>query len=360
MQINLFFYVFLFLSFLSCSTLKKKHTNNLQKSLSTNDIAVLDLAVTLQKIVGKEVWGDFSEFTTSVVYFTNDAQFLLTSSTTTPAEYQIINTRGPMWSQKVYSTSNWYAPDGTNFPQKEIDEAYLANAFSSLQTQEHFKYSVFFIDSIERFHFKNMNWDVDDWIAIFWHEVFHNYQDSLYNPELIKDNFTNYSNIKTFVQSEKFLKKIKAELKIITLALKTENPIFKRKLICKKLIPLKLKRYKEMPENSVASEQFYEISEGTARYVEEIMSLAAGRFLSSEEQKNNYSLYNFKSFKKYANRNLNYYYESIQDISTENPYYYNSGFGLTLLLDQIQPQWKKSAFQEKGFLFTQVKNWCEI
>lgn len=347
----------------SCSSLnlppKKKTEPNLKNSLLAKDQAVLNLAVILQKLAAENVWPGFSNFTTSVVYFTKEAQFLFNPQGQVPSEYVPTSSIAPSWSPRVYSTTKWIAPDGTQFTQQEIDTAYLANAFSSQQTDGHFSYSVFFLDSIERFHFKDMKWDVDDWLAIFWHEVFHNYQDSLYKPELVVSKITDFTNVKSYIKSEKFLKTIKVELKTVSQALKSPNLNRKRDMICKKFIPIRTARYKSMPPESVETEQFYEISEGTARYVEELMSLSIGKLLKTKENQSKFSLPNFHSFEKYEKRDRSYYYESIHDVSPQKRYFYNTGFALALLLDQVKPNWKSNAFQERGFLFSQVKSWCQ-
>lgn len=358
MLLRLFPFLLLSIGLLSCSSSEKRTNPEIKKILLSEEIALLDLAVDLQREVAKEIWPGFFDFTTSVVYFTNDGQFLINPKGALPSEYRPTSSKGPSWSPEIYTTEDWFAPDGSIFSHQEINTAYLANAFSSHQTNNHFEYSVFFLDSIGRFHFKGMSWNVDDWLSIFWHEVFHNYQDSLYKPELITNEVTDFSNIETFVQSEKFLGEIRKELKILNLALKANDAKKKRVLVCNKLIPMKIKRYKSMPLKAVTSEQFYEISEGTARYIEERMSLAAGKLLISKETQNQYLLSNFQFFKKYASRNLSYYFDSIQNVSPQKRYFYNTGFGLALLLDQIQPRWKDTAFQEKGFLFTQIKTWC--
>lgn len=114
-----------------------------------------------------------------------------------------------------------------------------------------------------------------------------------------------------------------------------------------------------MPPKAVSSEQFYEISEGTALYVEELMSLKAGELLKKEENKSKFLVSNFNFYEKYGSRKLDYYYESILDVSPQKRYFYNTGFSLALLLDQLNPNWKASAFKEKGVLFSKVNSLCQ-
>jgi hypothetical protein len=345
---------------LSCSSPSRKSDSDSKKSLSQKDRALLELAVNLQYQVAKETWPGFANFITSVAYFTNNGQFLLNPKGPVPDEYQLVSSTGPDWSREIYSTLEWRAQDGSKFTQQEIDTAYLANAFSDRQTNNHFSYSVFFLDSLDRFHLKNMKWDVDDWLAIFWHEVFHNFQDSLYKSELVTAEVTNYSHLKHYVESESFLKRIRAEQVVLSQALNSSNTKLKRRLICQKLIPMRVERYKSMPAQSVTAEQFYEISEGTARYVEELMSVSSGRLLDSSNIRSQFAVPGFLFFTKYAKRDRSHYFDSIQkDISPQNRYFYNTGFALSLLLDQVKPDWKTKAFSEKGFLFGQIRYWCE-
>lgn len=358
MLIKLILASIVLVNLLSCSTNRKLDLPD-KGNISSLDLSLLELAEDLKSEVAKEVWPGFSEFKTSVIYFTNEGQFLLNPKGAVPQEYHQTKFKGPTWSPAIYKASGWYNPDGNKLTEAEVNSAYLASAYSSEQTEKHFAYSVFALDSIGRFHMKDMKWDIDDWSAIFWHEVFHNYQDDLYHPNLISREVTNFSNVKSFVESEKFLNKIRKELNILSDALKAEDVKTKKSLICDRLIPMKLKRYKSMPAKSVTSEQFYEISEGTARYVEEMMSLAAGKLLASEQTKKKYSFNNFNSFKKYAARDRKHYFNSIKDVSPQKRYFYNTGFGLALLLDQVSPTWKEQAFKEKGFLFGLAQAWCK-
>ena len=115
---------------------------------------------------------------------------------------------------------------------------------------------------------------------MFWHEVFHNYQDSLYGIPLIDSKVTAFENVRANVKSLSFIAQVKEEQRILTQALETQNGMQKRKLICDKFVGARKKRYSTMKSDAVISEKFYEASEGTARYVEELMSLAAGKYFS--------------------------------------------------------------------------------
>ena len=84
-----------------------------------------------------------------------------------PSEYLTTNIKGPSWSKSVYVARNWTSPEGMTYTKDEVDSVYLASAYSREQTNNHFSYSVFFLDSMERFHFKDMKWSFDEWIAIF-------------------------------------------------------------------------------------------------------------------------------------------------------------------------------------------------
>ncbi len=318
----------------------------------------LDRAVQLQDAIGDKVWSGFSKFRTSVVFITREDQYLLNPLGAVPAEYHVTDLRGPSWSAKIYKTSDWHAPDGSPFSKEEIETAYLANAFSSAQTEHHFPYSVFFLDSVERFHDKGMKWSIDDWSAIFWHEVFHNFQDTLYSPELVVANVTDFSHLKVHVKSEKFLDKIRKEQRIVMRALKTSDLAAKRKLVCGDFINARKHRYRSMTKDAVVSERFYEISEGTARYTEELMSVQAGKFFLNAAEHERFKSEGFEFFAKYADRNPATYYEKLDEMSPSMRYFYNTGFGLALVLDQVDPQWKKTAFQTRGFLFAKIEEWC--
>jgi len=348
--------IILLLSGCSTSTFTPSESN--RPLLSQRNRNILNLAVDLQHTIAQNVWPGFEGFQTAVVFLSPEGQFLFNSQGNPPLEYKAIGRQGIKWSNKDYKTDTWIAPDGKPFSKEEFDQGYLANAFSVEQSEGHFPYSVFFLDSIERFHQKGMKWSPDDWLSIFWHEVFHNFQDSLYAPELVVSEITNFANIKPYVESEKFLELVRHEQRILMTALKKQKLKDKRKTICMDFLNARKKRYKSMNQLAVTSEKFYEISEGTARYVEELMSLEAGRIFSAERVRSSFKIIGFEHFEKYAKKNLASYYEKLDTMSTSMKYFYNTGFGLALLLDQINPLWKKTAFQTKGFLFTTVEQWC--
>ena len=66
----------------------------------------------------------------------------------------------------------------------------------------------------------------------------------------------------------------------------------------------------------------------------------------------------FEYFSKYASKNVEMFYKKLDDISPEKRYFYNTGFVLSLLLDQVVPNWKQTVFQTDGFLFSKIDNWC--
>lgn len=327
--------------------------------LSPEDREILNLSVELQQKTALEVWPGFEKFRTSVVFVSADGQFLFNAAGDPPSEYKKIESQKVSWSKTDYRAYDWHGPNGNIVAPEEFERDYLANAFSSLQTDRHFPFSILFIDSLERFHMKEMKWTIDEWVSIFWHEVFHNFQDGLYAEKLISNTITDLNQLRKLEESEKFLDQIRVEQKLLMSALSNNYRATKRKIICEDFLGKRQQRYKKMPKKAVATEKFYEISEGTARYVEEMMSLAAGKLLASQTEQERYKLHRFSYFNKYATKNVESFYARLDSISPTKKYYYNTGFALALLLDQIEPEWKNSIFQKDGFLYGKIVSWCK-
>lgn len=93
--------------FSGCSNLNTKTQISSDKSLPQADKDILEIAVNLQGIASEDVWPGFSNFSTSVVYFTTNEQFLLNPKGQVPSEYLTTNLQGPSWSNSVYVAKNW-------------------------------------------------------------------------------------------------------------------------------------------------------------------------------------------------------------------------------------------------------------
>lgn len=342
--------------FVGCATTTEGDAS--KSELSANDQALLNYAVELQSQFAKQVWPGFENFKTTVVFFTSQGQFLFNPPKNPPEEYNAVSSQGIKWSSQNFKSSEWKGAEGQPVTQAEIDKAYIANAYSSEQTGKHFPFSVFFLDSLERFHAKGMKWSSDEWLSIFWHEVFHNYQDTLYKASLVTPTVTDFANVKSYVESKSFLNQVREEQRLLIRALKHKNLIRKKLLVCGDYLKARRNRYSTMKPNAVASENFYEASEGTARYVEEMMSLTAGKYLSVDSNRSTTSIPDFKNFSKYAGKSVQSFYGKLDRISTGDRYFYNTGFGLALLLDQVEPGWKRDVFRKKGFLYGKIETWC--
>ena len=125
-------------------------------------------------------------------------------------------------------------------------------------------------------------------------------------------------------------------------------------IFCKKIIKERNIRYEYInTKNSFAhrNEQFYETLEGTARYIEKHIDF----YSKNDPILNKYinpDLLGY--FKKYGIRT---YYYMLHNIEIGESYYYETGFGLSLLLDKLNPTWKEKAF--KTTLWHQVLSACK-
>lgn len=349
----------LLLLILSCKTTSSFQNQNAEVVLSQNDQLILNTAIQLQQVLGDKVWPRIAQFKATVVFLTDEGQFLFKAKTPPPLEYKPISSQNLFWSKQDYKTDTWYNADGSKLSQQEYDQGYFANAYSTAETNGHFLNSVFFVDSIQRFRKKGTNWSPDDWLSIFWHEQFHNFQDNLYNPKLVTRDVSDFSNIRDYVESETFLSKIRDEQKLVVQALASKEISKKRNIMCDSFIKLRTDRYQTMKLAAVKSEAFYELSEGTARYFEELMSVEAGKFFFKKNERENFKISNFGYFENYSKRDVSSYYNSLGKVSPTMRYFYSTGFGLALFFDQIDLEWKDSIFKTEGFMFSTLKKWCK-
>lgn len=328
--------------------------------LAAEDINLLEASVTLQELEGEKVWPGFSRFKTQVAYTLNHTQILLNVKNA-PDYYLPYTKKLPRWAKGGFYTAPPRKANGDFYSQIELDSAYIAAAFSSNQTGKHYPYSIFFIDSIARLE-RKMGWKVDDWMAIFWHEIFHNFQDEKYDPTLVNDSVTDSRPINDLMKDEKYFIMVMEELKLIREALK--SPKKDKFSQCKKLIKSREDRFeysrKIHGENSNTIEKFYELSEGTARYVEEMLSLSISKRNDLEKHiplliKSGRS----NSFKKYRTMKKSDYYSKILNLSLGQPFYYQTGFATALLLDQLSNNWKQDIFKTKGFMHSKLLNTCK-
>lgn len=332
--------------------------------LSKDDIRMLSLAVRLQERLGDSVWPGYARQRTAVLYMTRDGQVLL-GEKDPPAGYEPYGFEAPWWSPVTWYSRRRMKEDGSLFTKEEFDSSYIASAYSSEQTGRRFPRGVFLLDSIDRFHSKGMDWSVEDWLSIFWHEMFHAYQDGQYDPRLISDGAQDYSLVEPLVKDPGYRARVVSEQGLLGAALLENDPGEKRRSICEGFLPRRLERRKwvEVSKGSatVAAESFYEVSEGTARYAEEMLTVAASRAAPALLRSFDSGLLGrkgYSGFRATKHRDAASYYGSLADLPKDGRYYYATGFGLALLLDQVEPGWKKSVFRTPGFLQGMLVGYC--
>jgi hypothetical protein len=99
------------------------------------------------------------------------------------------------------------------------------------------------------------------------------------------------------------------------------------------------------------TERFLAMSEGTARYVENLLMIEIAQSNSANFLANDPEFQSFESYKKVtlsgwiSNIATN---AKIQN-STSKKYWYNLGLSYSLILDRLQPDWKTHIFKEPHF-----------
>ena len=344
---------------IACASTQK---SSQQRHLQADDILLLEAATRIQEAVGADVWPDFGAFKTAVLFQSADGQVLL-NAVNPPSEFTPYFHQTPYWGSPAFTTNGLRAFDGNSLSKEEYQTGFFASAYSSTQTGQHFPFSVFVLDSIGQFHKKGNPWSVEDWMSIFWHEVFHNFQDTRYQTGFPSKEVSNFKNVKPLLGDEEYLRLIKSELKLVSDGLKAVPGETKKQILCKGLAKSRAKRALFLKAkkltNSLKSEQFYETSEGTARYVEEMILLAAANYREiSKVTANIPSGPNFSDFKKYKERTLSDYYDRIKVLHPGERYFYQTGFSVALALDQLAPNWKSSVFVTDGGIYAVLQKAC--
>lgn len=333
--------------------------------LGPQDVALLETTIRLQEKTGAEVWPGFDSYRPVVLFFNDNGQFLLNAQTA-PSYYQVYSATAPFWSKTSWWTKELRKQDGSFFSDDEFNKSVINSAYSSEETGYRFPYSIFLIDSLERYRRKGHPWTAEDWMAIFWHEVFHVYQDSQYKPELTASEKTSIEPIKNLLDDPVYLELLQQEQALMKEALLQPKLPKKNETVCQKYLPQRRLRHEGLKikgrQGALQNELFYEVSEGTARYVEEITALTAAKLPAIELKKLDAGLYggpDYSRFQKFKSRPLAYHYAQVDQFPQGTPYYYVTGFSLALLLDQLDPAWKKDIFQTENFFDAKLESYCQ-
>ena len=336
--------------------------------LNGRDIAMLESGSRLQERLGESVWPGFARFKTAVVMIGDHGQVLMGArAENLPQYYRPYKGKLPSWSGPSYYSYERIGPDGGRLSPTEIKRDMIANAFSVEQTGRHYDESVFFVDTLQRFHMKGLKWSIEEWLSVYWHEVFHNFQSSDYRYDLNDADSYDFSKIQPLLSDADYLARVREEQKLVSAALKEKAVEAKRGLICEKIVPMRAARFRranaKVPGGGAPkTELFYESSEGTARYVEEMMSLAAGKLSDAEIAPLAQGLDGFPGFTKFAKfkmATVEQLHVRVAHIGAKDRYYYQTGFALSLLLDQVQPGWKTKIFKTPSFFGGLLNEYCK-
>jgi hypothetical protein len=324
--------LFILLFFVSCA--HKSSLKNVDKDLYQMTNSQINS-------LPNDLWPGFKEYQPLVLYNTVEGQYLLGANTYPVMGYEKFNKGhkhplGQEFQKRIYNTA---------FPKEIFEKHYpvLTN-------------SVFMIDSLNRMKKLGRDWNIYDWSTIYIHEIFHLFQGPKWSQDIIgNEENINSEPVQKLKKDNKNIKLVIEEQKIIRNALLKLDFTNKKSVLkmCDDLKSKRDKRYKYLEkkiENSVRSEQFYETLEGTARYIEKHIDLHSINAPYKRKFMN-------KDLLGYLDKyGIKTYYFMIHQIDAGENYYYETGFGLSLLLDELNPDWKQQAF--KRTLWEQVKRSC--
>lgn len=326
-------FLIIFLLFISCAH---------KSSLKDVDRDLYQMTSSQMNSLPEGLWPGFKKYNPLVIYNTSEGQYLLGSN------------KYPIMGYKKFSKGHKH-PLGQEFQNRVYNTAFPKELF-----QKHYPVltsSVFMIDSLERMKSLGKSWNAYDWSTIYIHEIFHLFQGTKWSNDIIgKDENINSEPLLKLKRDKKNIKLVINEQKIIRNALLKLDFANKQtiKTLCKDLISKRESRYKYLQsqiKNSIKNEQFYETLEGTARYIEKHIDL----YSKSDTDKRKYMNKDLLAYlDKYG---IKTYYYMLHQIEPGENYYYETGFGLSLLLDKLDKKWKERAF--KTTLWEQVLESCK-
>ncbi|MDD0854313.1 hypothetical protein HBN50_14470 [Halobacteriovorax sp. GB3] len=325
-------FLIILLAFVSCAH---------KSSLKDVDVDLYQMTSSQINSLPDDLWPGFKEYNPLVIYNTIEGQYLLGAD------------KYPVMGFNKYNKDHKH-PLGQKFQKRVYNTAFPKEIF-----QKHYPTltsSVFMIDSLERMKSLGRNWNIYDWSTIYIHEIFHLFQGPIWSKEIIgkKENIDS-TPLQKLKKDKKNIKLVVEEQKIVRSALLKLDFTNKKEIkeMCKSLITKRDSRYKYLKrqiQHSVKNEQFYETLEGTTRYIEKHIDL----YSISDSNKRKYMN---KDLLAYLDKHgIKTYYYMLHQIEPGENYYYETGFGLSLLLDKLEPKWKNKAF--KSTLWEQVTASC--
>jgi hypothetical protein len=327
-----FFLSCLFIA-IGCSTPRVNYLAH-QHDLA-RDLDIVDHALEILHNHGNNTWPGFGQFRATIL-LSREADQLLLLTEQAPSRFSEAPS-SKFRKLPIWISQNRYSPGGAIMSSTEV----IAEAFPKLIVSTEFKTSILAISSLKEFQRLGTKWNENDWMPVLWHEYFHLFQEGNYAEvsglELPKYRLLR-STLESLVADEHFRTLLLQELKIIEQILFSEVNMNDHQL-CRKLVEQRHKRFSWMSKKNsdlVVTENFWEGLEGTARYVEEKISLSLQPLNSSKPT--------LESRFKHPNIEKNYFYET--------------GFGISLVLDRLSNNWKARAFKQPGFLTPVLEENC--
>ncbi len=249
------------------------------KTISSKEFYRLEECAKLIDLAGKFYWPSLQRFSGPWVYVTMEGQYLVNYPQALNGFKNVDITSFKKSSFKPFRIQ-WRDKGQITLTEEDhsSDPVFVFNSVSTTPGDLEYKNPVTYASSIEIVKKVVPLADTEDWMSLFLHEVFHQFQFS------DKNVFNHYSLLKTkglyidsgelaeiYSKNDWFKTLVLAENRILLKARKEKNHILKRKIISEFFDARKKRRMKYLKEfgkNISEAEALWEMIEGGARYFE--------------------------------------------------------------------------------------------
>jgi CRISPR/Cas system CMR subunit Cmr4 (Cas7 group RAMP superfamily) len=317
--------------------------------------------------IGSELYPGWDFKKMPVLFYKPKVQEVLINFPYKPKGFSVYHGFNPLGDETIYyrNDTTFFDIDdqNTSFNIDSIEVLVVADPASSMRNQIRYTVSSMPVDTalkwVDEWGFMQSSYDQ---LLMIFHEGFHVYQNRK-APEKYANEVAviKYPALDAINNSLYVL-----EGKILREAMLAKN-LSERKELAKQFTAVRTSRIAVLDSAFIEYENLNEYVEGTAKYIEYKVLSKGEQLTPSEEMYYHYGFNGYKSelpkiFKKRADNMMKII--ALSDNRFGNKYgtgpvrfrLYESGAAIAFILDDVNPEWKKTIFNDKVFLFEILKN----
>lgn len=328
----------------SCSTAPVLNTES--ERLQSLDINRVNEIFRIQSIAAKDIWPGFEKAKFRFILVGQKYQWAVNVDPM-PSYYKALPIPESLNKEITSLGVTEKYRDEFGIKQSDAPEI-LYNSYSKEMTDLHFKHSIYLVKTLDEYHRMGDKQDVEEWVHISLHELFHTFQDQYinYTPELLKAIIIPLK--KSITKDAEHTELLKPEVELLAKAACSES-LKEIKMHLKTALQLRQKRWafieKKYSLKPERWERFDSWAEGTAHYVEHMIMSKMSLY------KNDTLLVRdpfFSKFNEYTEENKTNWCSRIAS-NKKKSYWYSLGFSYALILDRLMPDWKSKGFDNELF-----------